>query len=340
MLHNLRSRLGAGWRVNAPDYAHASAALEVDAWIGSFTMEPRVHRIAEEARRVLGVDREVEVHPTGARLAAAHRADGGPLIVSLHWRALTGLDDDALLAVLGHELGHHLAHDGSGPDGPDPRVVYARLRDDRSSEVREVAAAYSRAAELTADRFALLARQDLGAVLRLLAALSGDASERDRTPADFLAACHERAQGLLAKKERARGDSHPEVAARGYAAWLFWESDVYRRLTGRGPGRRPILDVDMAVASLVGPSDDAVVPFDEPTWMEGVGEAIYARSDAIGRAIGARAARVGAALRTERAPRPARVEVEEEPELRDLETDDLEERFAALERRMGGGGGV
>jgi hypothetical protein len=338
MIRNLRSRLGAGWRIDAPDYARTSAALEVDAWMGSFTMEPRVRRLVEEARHVLGVDEEVEVHPTGARLAAAHRTDGGPLIVSLHWRELSGLDDGALLAVLGHELGHHVAHNGTRPDGPDPRVVYTRLHDDRSSEVREIAAAYSRAAELTADRFALLACQDLDAALRLFAALSDDPPESERTPDQLLAAWQQRAEGLLARKKRARGDSHPEAAVRGYAAWLFWESDLYRSLTGRGPGRRPILHVDGALAKLVGPSDDAVLPFDEPTWMDGVGEAIYEKGGALGRAIGDRAAKIGEALRGGRAPLPPRpVEVDEEPDPGDPGMDDLEERFAALERRMGGG---
>ena len=117
MIQRLRSCLGAGWRESAPDYAHTSAALEVDAWLGAITSEARVQRVTDEARRVLGVEREVEVHPTSERLAAAHRAGGGPLVISLHWRALAGLDDDALLAVIGHELGHHLAHNGARPDG-------------------------------------------------------------------------------------------------------------------------------------------------------------------------------------------------------------------------------
>jgi len=342
MIQRLRSCLGAGWTVGAPDYARTSAALEVDAWLGALTTEARVERVTDEARRVLGVDREVEVHPTSERLAAAHRTEGGPLVVSLHWRALAGLDDDALLAVIGHELGHHLAHNGARPDGPDPRLVYWRLRDDRSSTIREVAAAYSRAAELTADRFALLACQDLDAVLRLFSALSREGTAGEQEPADFFAACRERAEGLLARKQRASGDSHPEIPVRAFAAWLFSQSDVYHRLTGRGSAARPLLHVDMLLASLVGPSEDAVRPFDEPTWMDGVGEAIYARSGAVGSAIGDRAARLGAALRGAPAPAPRRTEEvasDEDASGDDPELDDLEARFAALEQRMGDGDG-
>jgi hypothetical protein len=339
MSRRLQGHLGAGWRPEAPAYEHTSAALEVDAWLGSLTAEARVGRLADEARRVLGVDREVEVHPTRERLAAAHRAEGGPLIVSLHWRALAGLDDDALLAVLGHELGHHLAHNGARPEGPDPRFVYFSLYADRSSEIREVAAAYSRAAELSADRFALLACQDLDAVLRLFSALSDDPAARGRDPAELLAASRERAEGLLASRKRATGDSHPEMSVRVHAAWMFAQSDVYYRLTGRGAGTRSLLDVDMILARMVGPSDDAILPFDEPTWMDDVGEAIYEKSGALGKSVARRAAQLAVTLHGARAAPIGgdAVAGADEPDVDRVELDDLEARFAALERSVGQG---
>ena len=340
MIKRLQRALGAGWQVTAPTYERTSAALEVDAWLASITVEPRVRRIVDEARRVLGVEREVEVHATDARLAAAHRSEGGPLVVSLHASALASLDDDALLAVIGHEIGHHLAHNGARPDGPDPFLVYWRLHADRSSEIRETAAAYSRGAELTADRFALLACQDLGALLRLLAALSSEASARV-SPAAFFAVAKERSEHLLVNKQRAKGDSHPELPVRAFGAWLFAQSDVYYQLTGRGAGTRPLLEVDMWLSQLVGPNEEAIVPFDEPTWMDGVGEAIYDRSRTVEKAIGDRAAKLGAALGGTRAPAPARTEEtveDEEPAVDEAELDDLEARFKALERRMRDGG--
>jgi hypothetical protein len=185
-----------------------------------------------------------------------------------------------------------------------------------------------------------LACQDLDAVLRLFLALSAEASTGD--PAAFLAAGRERAEALLASKKRAKGDSHPELPVRAFAAWLFAQSDVYHRLTGRGRPVRSLLDVDMVVASLVGPSDDAILPFDEPTWMDGVGEAIYERSGALGRAIGSGAARLAAGLGRSRVPSPGcrqKVTSDEAPDIEapDLD-DDLEARFAALERSMSGDG--
>jgi hypothetical protein len=340
MVKRLQRALGAGWRVEAPSYERTSAALEVDAWLGSIAVESRVRAIVDEARRVLGVDREVEVHATDARLAAAHRTDSGPLILSLHWCGLASLDDDALLAVIGHELGHHLAHNGVRRDGPDPYLVHWRLHADRSSEVRETAAAYSRGAELTADRFALLACQDLDALLRLFAALSTEASARVSTSA-FLAVSKARSEDLLANKQRAKGDSHPELLVRAFGAWLFSQSDVYHQLTGRGSGTLSLLDVDMRLAQLVGPDEAAIVPFDEPTWMDGVGEAIYARSGTLEKTIGDRVAKLGAALGGAPAPAPPRreeIDEDEESDLDEPELDDLEARFAALERRMRAGG--
>jgi hypothetical protein len=97
----------------------------------------------------------------------------------------------------------------------------------------------------------------------------------------------------------------------------------------------------MVLARLVGPSKDAVVPFDEPTWMDGVGEAIYERSGALGKAIGEHAATLGAALGRRRTPALRRAEASVEREdapFDDPTLDDLEARFAALERRMGGDG--
>ncbi len=342
MIKRLRHHLSADWSSAPPDYERTSAALEVDACLDSLTAEPRVGAVVEEVRRVLGVEREVEVHPTRERIAAAHRTVGGPLVVSLHWRVLAALDDDALLAVIGHELGHHLAHNGIRPDGPDPYFVYSLWHADRRSEIRETAAAYSRAAELSADRFALLACQDLGALLRLFASFSDDVSVREQKPSSFLIGSKKRADELLACGQRAEGDSHPEIAVRAYAAWLFSESDAYRRLTRRGSGGRSLLEIDMRLAGLIGPDEDRFRPVDDPTWMDGIGEALSERSDALGKALGSHAARIGAALGGTRArAKPPADERREKASAVDVpEMDDLEARFAALERSMGAGKGT
>ena len=75
--------------------------------------------------------------------------------------------------------------------------------------------------------------------------------------------------------------------------------------------------------------------------MDGIGEAISERSGALGKAMGSHAARIGAALgggRRGHAKRPAEEVREEASPVDAPEMDDLEERFAALERSMSGDG--
>ena len=112
----------------------------------------------------------------------------------------------------------------------------------------------SLACELTADRFGLLACQDLSAALRLTmictTGLSGNTLSWDTDA--YLAQCVSLCEGLLSAGEVAQGHSHPEHGTRTYALWLFSESDVYHALTGRGPGTRPIAGVEATLAKLVG----------------------------------------------------------------------------------------
>jgi len=51
----------------------------------------------------------------------------------------------------------------------------------------------------------------------------------------------------------ARGSSHPEHYARGYARWLWSESDLYASLTGEGAGSRTMADVEEVVSRLLPP---------------------------------------------------------------------------------------
>jgi uncharacterized tellurite resistance protein B-like protein len=59
-------------------------------------------------------------------------------------------------------------------------------------------------------------------------------------------------EATLAEGDTALGTSHPEHSLRAYAEWLFSESDLYRRLTGRGPGTRPIAEVDQVLLRILG----------------------------------------------------------------------------------------
>lgn len=333
MVKLLRTRFGDAWSLSLRAYEHVSAELELEADLRGLVLDASVIDAAEDARRALGVERDVEVHASHHGTACAHRAGEGPFIVSVDRRALAHLDRPELVALVGHELGHHLTR---ALAGPDPRLVRYLLQHEPRSEMLEIARAACRARELTADRFALLACGDVDTVVALFARLSDDEAGRGLGPHAYLAAAHGRAEELLARRERAAGDTHPELAVRAHAVWLFSQTNTYRRMTGAGPRSKDILDVNMELAQLVGPAkiarDDPAA--DEPSWFEDVGEAIYERSAALGRAVGEHASRL-VALALGRGAQPPDVQRAESGDdavdIGEAEIDDLEQRFRDFE---------
>ncbi len=110
------------------------------------------------------------------------------------------------------------------------------------------------AAEFTADRFGLLACRDLDAVLRLEMQMSAGRAARSirfDTKA-YLQQCQAVAEATIAAGGLAVGSSHPEHYVRGYAEWIFTETDVYRNITGSGPGSRSLDEVNAMVRQLIG----------------------------------------------------------------------------------------
>jgi len=94
------------------------------------------------------------------------------------------------------------------------------------------------ARELTAVRFGLLATADLSAVLRLemitTTGLSGDMLTWDTDA--YLDQCRELMEASLQGGCDVQGVTHPEHSLRAWAAWLFSESDLFKSITGVGPG--------------------------------------------------------------------------------------------------------
>ena len=145
------------------------------------------------------------------------------------------------------------------------------------------------------------------------------------------------------------GLTHPEHYVRGYAEWLFSESDLYADLTGQGVGSRSIEEVDATIHRLLtGIERPTDAPIERPPTgailMEGfsiIGSvaadmagithaAIEDRVKQATRNVGSKLeALIGSSTsRAEEAP-------SEEPELDllDQEERDLEAQFAELERR-------
>jgi Zn-dependent protease with chaperone function len=184
------------------------------------------------------------------KVAVLGTDDAPHLIVNL--QLAERLDDTQLIAAIGHELGH--VQNG--------HIFYATalhyLRHSAAFYVRWVVQpaimtlqAWSRRAEVTCDRAALLAVRDLDKTLQALVAIElgldqGAAFSAD----DYLRSVPDVKRGIGRYAELFR--SHPQVPKRVQALRLFAGSAMYAQATGGDPTGKPSLaDVDKQVAGLI-----------------------------------------------------------------------------------------
>jgi len=248
------------------------------------SMAPAVHQTIADCARRLGVDVPVQVYQSGGAMNAGVLPQvRSHALLSFSGPLLHRLSGPTLAAVVGHELGHFLAH---GPDCPWHGayvVMHALLRDaEAPSALRAIGARLSMAQEFTADRFGLLACDDLDASLQVnMALVSGLPTEAlVWDTASYLAQCVELVEVVL-EDGRMRLATHPEHSMRAYAIWLFSETREYKEMTGRGTGARDLAAVDLLLSKL----------------LEGAGAADRAEHDDLaGRVEGLLAAAVWVAL--------------------------------------------
>jgi Zn-dependent protease with chaperone function len=213
---------------------------------------PRVYHAARAAGAALRVTvPSVFAAPSDTIKVAVLGTDDAPhLIVNL--KLAERLDDTQLIAAIGHELGH--VQNG--------HIFYATalhyLRHSAAFYVRWVVQpaimtlqAWSRRAEVTCDRAALLAVRDLDKTLQALVAIElgldqGAAFSAD----DYLRSLPDVKRGIGRYAELFR--SHPQVPKRVQALRLFAGSAMYAQATGGDPTGKPsLVDVDKQVAGLI-----------------------------------------------------------------------------------------
>jgi len=132
-------------------------------------MIPRLDAIVRECRTLLAIDGELEtyVYPDATFNAACVKPEGGRVFLMFSSGLLEAFDDRELAFVVGHELGHHMFahHDmpiaqlSSGDSALAPGMVLELF-------------AWSRYAEISADRAGLACTKELDGVARAFFKLS------------------------------------------------------------------------------------------------------------------------------------------------------------------------
>ena len=213
---------------------------------------PRVYRAAKAAGAALRVRvPAVFAAPANGILVKVLGTDDAPhLIVNLE--VAERLSDDALLAAIAHELGH--VQNG--------HILYATalhyLTTGAAFYVRWVVQpaimtlqAWSRRAEVTCDRAALLAVRDLDRTLQAMVALElGVEKGSAFDAAEYLRTVPDVKKGIGRYAELFH--SHPYVPKRVQALRLFAGSALYAQVIGQDPvGKPSMVDVDKQVGDLI-----------------------------------------------------------------------------------------
>ena len=218
---------------------------------------PRIYQMTARCAEILQIPQpSVYVGAGGGALNAHTLGTDEDAYIVLNAEIIDHLSDPELMAVLGHECGHiHNNH-----------VVYATalhyLSVSASFYVKWIVQpailalrAWSRRAEITCDRAALLCTKDLevttGALVKL--SLGSQKLYKDLKIDEYLKQLDEGRKGVGRFTEYFR--SHPYMPKRIEALRLFARSSFYRRFAGvAGEPGEPTLDsadVDAKVADLV-----------------------------------------------------------------------------------------
>ena len=142
----------------------------------SRSMAPTVHKMADHCTERLGVEMPLELYAyAGPQFnAACFKPEEGRLFVMFSSSLLEAFDENELLFVVGHELGHHVYQHHDIPVG---FLLQGKQRPPASLALQIFS--WARYAEISADRAGAYCANDLEAVARALFKLaSGLASDR------------------------------------------------------------------------------------------------------------------------------------------------------------------
>lgn len=212
------------WYASERFDAERSEATELELLRSSYRLGREAHerpyRLAAKAAAALGVDVPITLYQlTGTGSANAMLFfDPNHAHVGLAGPVLAWLSDDELLAILGHELAHHLLFTiDSGRHRATAALVIASAS--KSTSFVPSAVRLQQWTEVFCDRGALVACGSIDAAIRALLRIS--TGLEDVSAADYL----NQAEDVVARLERtatkSASSTHPEDAVRivGLARW-------------------------------------------------------------------------------------------------------------------------
>jgi Zn-dependent protease with chaperone function len=228
-------------------------AFQANAVRVSPTQFPRVHRLYQEAARVLDAPSDLPVYVAQTPIVNAGAYGMDRPFILLNSGALSLLDDRELQFILGHEIGHILsghvlyrtmtelllilAQKGFPIVGLAARAVLVGLLE------------WYRKAELSCDRAGVLAVQDPEVGMKVMLRLAGGGSAGETNLADFIRQADEyRTGGDLVdnvfKVLNVLGSTHPFPVIRVAELRDWFEGGAYERILGgeyqrRGEEGRP-----------------------------------------------------------------------------------------------------
>jgi len=176
--------------------------------------------------------------------------DAPHLIVNLE--LAEKLDDTELVAAIGHELGHvqngHILYATALHYLANQAVFFVRWVIQPAIMTLQ---AWSRRAEVTCDRAALLAVKDLDKTLNAMVKLELGLDKGSAFNAEeYLKSVPDTKKGIGRYAELFR--SHPYVPKRVQALKLFADSELYARVIGQDPSGKPSLpEIDKQVSDLI-----------------------------------------------------------------------------------------
>jgi len=210
-------------------------------------MAPDIAKMADQCIEMLGVQLPLElyVYSSSQFNAACFKPEDDRLYVMFSSSLLEGFSAQELKFVMGHELGHHVYDHHAIPVG---YLLKGQQRPEPSLALELFA--WSRYAEISADRAGAYCAQDMGAVASSLFKLSSGLTSKvvKFSLDDFVAQVDDMA---LADNEPGKGapqsdwfSTHPFSPLRVKALKLFEDSELYG-------GNGSILDLEIGVQSIL-----------------------------------------------------------------------------------------